>query len=107
MKFLSRIEEMLLLAIWKLQDNAYGISIREQVERDSDTRWQSGAIYAPLKRLQNNGYVHAEKSSVSTELGGRPRIYYRLTELGMEKLTAIQTVNNALWTGVPDLKKDG
>ena len=80
MDMLSRIEEILLLAIWKLEDNAYGISVREQVERDTGVKWMSGAIYAPLNRLKKNGYVRTFKAKNSAEKGGRPRIYYQLTE---------------------------
>lgn len=105
MNFLSRIEEILLLAIWKLADNAYGISIREQVERDTGTEWMSGAIYAPLNRLKKNGYVETILAQGSTDRGGRPRIYYRLTSLGEKKLANIQEVSRSIWTGVPDLKK--
>ena len=104
MNFLSRIEEILLLAIWKLADNAYGISIREQVEQDTGTEWMSGAIYAPLNRLRKNGYVETTQALGSTDRGGRPRIYYRLTSLGERKLANIQEVNRSIWTGVPDLK---
>jgi PadR family transcriptional regulator PadR len=105
MDILSRIEEILLLAIWKLKDNAYGISVREQVERDTGVKWMSGAIYAPLNRLKKNGYVRTLQAKGSAEKGGRPRIYYQLTELGKKKLAAIQEVNQSVWTGVPDLKK--
>lgn len=105
MIFLSRIEEILLLAIWKLKDEAYGISIREQVAKDTGIEWLSGAIYAPLSRLRKNGYVTTVEAQGSAELGGRPRIYYRLSKSGMEKLVAIQEVNQNMWTGVPNLKK--
>lgn len=104
MNFLSRVEEILLLAIWKLADNAYGISIRKQVEQDTGTEWLSGAIYAPLNRLKKNGYVETIQAQGSTDLGGRPRIYYRLTSLGERKLANIQEVNRSIWMGVPDLK---
>ncbi len=104
MNFLSRIEEILLLSIWKLKDNAFGISIREQVEKDTGIEWLSGAIYAPLSRLKKNGYVYTVEAEGSTEQGGRPRIYYRLSPAGMEKLTAIQEVNRSVWQGVPDFK---
>ena len=104
MNYLSRIEEILLLAIWKLKDNAYGISIREQVEKDTGMEWMSGAIYAPLSRLKKNGYVEAFQAQGSSEKGGRPRIYYKLSSLGMEKLVSIQEVNRSVWLGVPDLK---
>ena len=106
MKFLSRIEEILLLTIWKLGDNAYGISIREQVEKDTDVTWLSGAIYAPLNRLRKNGFVAAHQADSSAELGGRPRVYYTLTKLGQEKLIAIQEMSHSMWEGVPDLKNE-
>ena len=106
MKFLSRIEEILLLAIWKLKDNAYGISIREQVENDTNMKWLSGAIYAPLNRLKKNGFVSTRQAQGSAELGGRPRIYYILSPQGIEKLVSIQTLNVEMWCDVPDLKKE-
>lgn len=105
MNFLSRIEEILLLAIWKLKDNAYGVSICEQVENDTGTKWMSGAIYAPLNRLKKNGYVKTIQAQQSAEKGGRPRIYYQLTKLGIQKLVSIQEVNKSVWMGVPDLNK--
>ncbi len=104
MNYLSRIEEILLLAIWKLKNNAYGISIRDQVEKDTGIEWMSGAIYAPLSRLKKNGYVETYQAKGSTEKGGRPRIYYKLSFLGMKKLVSIQEVNKSVWLGVPNLK---
>ncbi len=104
MQFLSRIEEILLLAIWKLEDNAYGISIREQVEKDTEVKWLSGAIYAPLSRLKKNGYVKTKISTGSTDLGGRPRIYYTLTPLGKVKLRSVQELNKVMWAKVPEVK---
>ena len=106
MTFLSRIEEILLLSIWKLKDEAYGIAIRHQVEKDTCISWLSEAIYAPLSRLKDKGYVESIKAEKSTEKGGRPRIYYRLTPSGLNRLISVQEVNKSLWYGVPDLKKD-
>ena len=106
MAFLSRIEEILLLTIWKLKDEAYGIVIRRQVEKDTGISWLSEAIYAPLSRLKDKGYVESLKADKSTEKGGRPRIYYRLTPSGLDRLISVQKINSALWFGVPDLKKE-
>ncbi|HHF51779.1 MAG TPA: hypothetical protein ENL46_03730 [Candidatus Aminicenantes bacterium] len=105
MTYLSRIEEILLLAIWKLKENAYGIAIRRQVEKDTGISWLSEAIYAPLSRLKDKGYVTSIKAQRSTEKGGRPRIYYQLSPSGLGKLASLQKVNQSLWEGVPDLKK--
>ena len=105
MTLLSRIDEILLLAIWKLKDEAYGIAIRNQVEKDTGITWLSEAIYAPLSRLKDKGYVGSTTAGKSTEKGGRPRVYYRLTASGLASLISIQEVNRALWRGVPDLSK--
>ena len=105
MTFLSRIEEILLLAIWKLNEDAYGIAIRRQVEKDTGLSWLSEAIYAPLSRLKDKGYVESIKAKRSTEKGGRPRIYYRLTPSGLDRLISVQKVTQSLWEGIPDLKK--
>ncbi|UCE41038.1 MAG: helix-turn-helix transcriptional regulator [Candidatus Aminicenantes bacterium] len=104
MQFLSRIEEILLLAIWKLGDNAYGIAIREQVEKDTGVKWLSGAIYGPLSRLRKNGYVKTAIADSVADQRGRPRIYYTLTPVGKEKLQAIQILNRGMWAGVTDVK---
>jgi len=103
MKFLSRIEEIILLAIWKLQDNAYGITIREQVARDTGAKWLTGAIYAPLGRLLKNGYIASTKGEPTPERGGRHRIYYNLTPKGKEKLMAIHEINRSIWADIPKL----
>jgi DNA-binding PadR family transcriptional regulator len=104
MQFLSRIEEMLLLAIWKLEDDAYGITIREQVEKDTGIKWLSGAVYGPLSRLRKNGYVKTKTVKGTTDLAGRPRIYYFLTPLGKRKLRSIQELNRVLWAEVSEVK---
>ena len=106
MAFLSRVEEILLLTIWKLKEEAYGSAIRRQVEKDTGITWLSEAIYAPLSRLKDKGYVESIKAEKSTEKGGRPRIYYRLTPSGIDRLISVQEANRFLWKGVPDLKKE-
>jgi DNA-binding PadR family transcriptional regulator len=102
MQFLSRIEEILLLAIWKLDENAYGIAIRKQVEEDTGVKWLSGAIYGPLSRLRKNGYVKTAMGANKTDKRGRPRIYYTLTPIGKEKLQAIQLLNRVQRDPFPD-----
>ena len=104
MQFLSRIEEILLLAIWKLGDDAYGIAIRKQVEKDTGVKWISGAIYGPLSRLRKNGYVKTTTGDNVSDQRGRPRIYYTLTPIGKEKLQAIQMLNRVMWANVSEVK---
>ena len=71
MNILSRSEEIVLLAIWKLKDNAYGVTIRELVSKDTGREWTFGAVYKPLKQLVHKGFVDKSASSPSAERGGR------------------------------------
>ena len=76
------------------------------MEKDTGISWLSEAIYAPLSRLKDKGFVSSRKAPATTEKGGRPRIYYRLTPSGIDRLISVQEINRALWLGVPDLKKE-
>jgi PadR family transcriptional regulator PadR len=104
MKLLSRIEEIILLSIWRLDDNAYGMTIREEVIKITGKKWLLGAIYGPLGRLYKNKYVYTLKGDPSPERGGRSKMYYRLTKDGIKSLKEIQYINSIVWEGIKDLK---
>ena len=105
MRLLSRKEEMILLAIWKLQndDGAYGVTIRNYIEKITGIRWLFGAIYGPLGRLVDYGYVESYESDPLPERGGRRKILYRLTHKGKTELLTVNKLNKALWQDVPPL----
>lgn len=105
MAFLSRVEEIILLSIYKLGDKAFGVSIIENVEKDTGTAWMSGSIYGGLTRLKKNGYISSTTVKQSPDQVGRPRIYYQITPAGLDKLIALQKVSRSIWLGIPDLEK--
>ena len=98
MILLSRTEEIVLLAIWKLKDNAYGVTIREQVSKDTGHEWSFGAVYKPLKKLVHNAYVEKRSSKPFAERGGRSRHMYSLTSTGKEALKEIRKIYKDVWT---------
>lgn len=98
MNILSRSEEIVLLAVWKLKDNAYGVPIRDQVSRDTRQDWSFGAVYKPLKQLLHKGYVDKNASSPFAERGGRSKYMYTLTPDGRTALREIRKIHQALWT---------
>jgi len=100
MKLLSRIEEIILLAILKLGDDAYGMSIREEIIRATGKNWLLGAVYGPLGRLHKNGYVRAVPGDPTPERGGRAKVYYRLTREGRKALSEIRKVNAYIWQDI-------
>ena len=106
MKLLSRSEEIVLLAIWKLQQEAYGLKIRQQVINDTDVKWTIGAIYAPLHRLEKKGMVSTIEGDPVPERGGRRKIFYLITKEGRAALAKIQQVNESIWNDIPSFGLD-
>ena len=98
MILLSRSEELVLLAIWKLKENAYGVTIREQVSADTGHDWSFGAIYKPLKKLAVKAYVQKKASGPSAERGGRTKYLYTMTDAGKEALREIRRIHKTVWT---------
>ncbi|MGD8778038.1 MAG: PadR family transcriptional regulator [Ignavibacteria bacterium] len=106
MKFLSRAEELLLLALWKITDEPYGVNIRQYVSDITGKYWSIGAIYVPLDRLENKGYVESYLANPTPERGGKSKRYYKITNDGLEALREIQRMNSTLWGDMPDLSTE-
>ena len=101
---ISRIEEIILLSIWRLQDNAYGITIQEDVIKATGKTWLTGSIYASLSRLLKHGLVESIEGEPTAERGGRRKIYYELTLEGQQALLAVRRVNSIIWSDIPAFK---
>jgi PadR family transcriptional regulator PadR len=106
MKLISRNEEILLLAVWRLEGNAYGVRIREQVSRVTGRDWTFGAVYVPLDTLTRKGYVRKSLSAPTAQRGGRSKCLYALTDAGKAALREIRRVQEALWDDVPTMAFD-
>ncbi len=106
MNLLSRSEEIVLLAIWKLQEEAYGVTIRSQVNESTGYKWSVGAVYAPLHRLVKKGLVRTLKGEPIPERGGRHKIYYEITPEGKRALQQTKRVHEAIWQDAPALELD-
>jgi PadR family transcriptional regulator len=100
MKLLTRSEEMLLLAVWRLQQEAYGVTIRDQLQTVTGRSWSFGALFVSLDRLVRKGFLESYMSDPLPVRGGRSRRMYRLRPTGREALCAIREVEDALWSGI-------
>jgi DNA-binding PadR family transcriptional regulator len=83
---LGRFEELVLFALVSLEDDAYGASIRREIEARTGREVSTGALYTVLGRLQQRGLVQSEVGEPLAERGGRRRKYYRLEPEGAELL---------------------
>jgi len=97
MKFLTRQEEMVLLAVWKLQDNAYGVTIAKKLTEITGMRWLLNAVYLPLERLEKKKYLSSSLSDPTSERGGRSKRLYKLTREGIKALIETKKVQESLW----------
>ena len=103
MKVLSSQEELVLLAVLALGENAYGVTIRRHVSQVTGKDWSIGAIYDPLYRLEKNGYMRSTLSEPTPERGGRAKRIFSVTREGKEALVEHKKVRDELWQGLPQI----
>lgn len=97
MKLLTRLEELLLLAVWHLQDDAYTVTIHKYLEDAADESWAFGALFVSLDRLVKKGYLHTHLAEPTAERGGRSKRMYRLSDDGIRALIDIRTIQDNAW----------
>ncbi len=86
MDLLSRIDEVYILAIWELRDNAYGVTIKRSVSSKLGKIISYGGLYFELDKLVNKGLLIKEEGSPTQKRGGRRKFFYSLTAKGKEAL---------------------
>jgi DNA-binding PadR family transcriptional regulator len=101
MKELTKTEEILLLTIWKLEDEAYGVKIRQYVSRVIKKEFTYGNLYSVLNQLVKKKYVTKTDGEIVPERRGRRRIYYTVTPQGLKALKAAREMNETLWADIP------
>jgi len=85
-RFLAEFELYLMLAVTRLGDEAYGVTIRQEIEKRTGRPVSIGAVYATLGRLDDKGLVTFRESDPLPVQGGRSRKYFRLTNEGKKSL---------------------
>lgn len=103
MKIITRLEEAILIAIWKLQDNAYGVTINKQVSMSSKKNYSMGALYFSLDQLLRKGHVNKTIKYSYQKKGGRSRTYFTLTENGNKALCEVKAYQKSLWHGISEM----
>jgi DNA-binding PadR family transcriptional regulator len=103
---LGEFEQSLLLAIFHLGDDAYGVRIRREIERRTGREVAVGALYTSLERLERKGLVTSRISEPTPERGGRSKRFYALRPAGAAALKASRARMDGMWAGLtPDLRK--
>jgi DNA-binding PadR family transcriptional regulator len=103
MEILTRVEEAILLAVVRLGENAYGVTIRKEVEEMIGKSYSVGAIYVPLDRMAKRHLLATTMGKPTPERGGRSKRYYHLTAGGLQALQEAKQMHDAMWAETPNL----
>ena len=96
----SDVEQQLLLVVWRLGDEAYGVPIRDELERLTGRSVSAGAIYSTLVRLERKGWVASSMGEPSRERGGKAKRFFRVTADGAGALKEAREVMARMWDGI-------
>ena len=100
---LGEFEQVVLLAILRLGEDAYAVSIRDEILQCTGRDVSRGSIYITLDRLETKGYLKSRLADPTPERGGRAKRYYALRPRAVEALKDSRRALVALWRGLEGL----
>jgi PadR family transcriptional regulator, regulatory protein PadR len=101
---IGNFELMVMLALIRLGDDAYGVPISQEIEERSGREVAIGSVYAALERLERKGLVTSKLGEATPERGGRAKRYFRVTGKGRREVRETQAALMSLWQGLPGLQ---
>ena len=99
--YIGELEEVILLTVVMLQEEAYGVAIAEEIDKQLNRKLSISAVHATLHRLSEKGYLSSQLGGATAERGGRRKRYFKITPAGSAVLKEIQSVRNLLWSQIP------
>jgi DNA-binding PadR family transcriptional regulator len=98
--YLGEFEHIILLALLHLADQAYGVTVRQEIEARTNREVSIGAVYATLDRLETKGYVKSHRGDPTPERGGRSKRFFRVTAKGMTAVSRAQRTLQSMTEGL-------
>jgi PadR family transcriptional regulator, regulatory protein PadR len=95
--YLGEFEELVLLTIATLDDDAYGVAIKEDIEKRTDRSLSIGALHSTITRLEEKGFIKSWLGEPSQERGGRRKRIFQLTHEGKVALHRMKELRDELW----------
>jgi DNA-binding PadR family transcriptional regulator len=96
----GELEQLVLLAVLRLRDNAYTVAIREEIAGRAGRRLSRGAVYATLERLEGKGLLASHFGEPSPERGGKAKKFFRALPAAIALLEENQRALYAMWDGI-------
>ena len=103
---LGEFEEIILLTVAVLSDNAYGIAIKVDIEERLNRKVSVGAMRTALKRLENKGFLTSEFGEPTAVRGGKRKRYFKVTAYGVKALEQVMEIRTRLWSAISSVSGD-
>jgi PadR family transcriptional regulator, regulatory protein PadR len=98
---LGEFEELVLLMVGVLYENAYGVTVTEEIEKQTGRAVSLSAVHTALYRLEEKGYIKSFLGGSTQERGGRRKRMYTITAAGKATLNEVRLMRNRLWDLIP------
>lgn len=99
----GEFEEIVLLTVGVLHGNAYGVTIKTEIEKRLKREVAVGALQVTLRRLETKGYLTSKHGDTEASRGGRPKLYFTITAYGKRALQQTLEDRISLWKSLPDV----
>ncbi|MBS1557585.1 MAG: helix-turn-helix transcriptional regulator [Bacteroidetes bacterium] len=100
---LGEFEEIVMLTVGILYNEAYGVSIKKEIEVRLARKVSVGALQTALKRLEDKGYLKSREGEATEERAGRPKKYFQITALGKRAMEYAKSTRDELWSAIPKM----
>ena len=98
--YLGEFEHIIVLALLRLEDRAYGVTVRQEIKSRTNRDVSIGAVYATLSRLETKGYVTSHRGDPTPERGGRSKRFFRVTAQGLAAVNRTQRALECMTEGL-------
>lgn len=100
---LGEFEEIVLLTVGLLFNEAYGVAIKDEIESRSKRKVSVGALQSALRRMEKKGYLSSKEGESNPLRGGKPKRFFSITAYGKKALQNSRDLRNELWNAIPEV----
>lgn len=99
--YLGEFEELVLLTVGILYDDAYGLAITDEIENRTGRTVTVSSVHKALMRLEQKGFLHSHMGGATEERGGRKKRLFIITNTGKQALKEAKEIRNEMWQAIP------
>lgn len=98
---LGEFEELVILTVGILNNEAYSVAIKNEIESRLSRSVSMGALHTALRRMEDKGYLRSYAGEATEERAGRPKRYFEITALGKKAMQYVKSTREEFWSAIP------